>query len=230
MKQDATSYRRPPFLRMIAAGLLLPGILLLVATQSQAALIGVQAGIPDLQVTGLNVSYQVTPDGAPNQTSNLWILNNSVFSGSYFDGVSSSSVSISNFDFQVNLDTNGNFSAGTLALYSGGSIGGTDGTVVVSGMILNFGFEFASGQSSSSAIFDGTYSIDASALGTAPFPVGEIGNFIFTASLPANTSGWDVDFAGTALADVTGPVVPVPSTLTLMAFALLGAYRLRRRA
>jgi len=228
MKQDTTSHRPMPYLRLIAAGMLLLG-----TSQSQAALIGVDAGIPDLQATSLSIDY----DSTGGSGYNVLIYNSSATSLSYFDGTAMTSPGAGFLDFQVTFSSPGVLDTGTVQVCDGGSGTSCAGDIIVGGTLMSFGYEFASGSPNSAVAIDGTYSINTSNSTSYPFMLGETGNFIFTLSgLPAGVSDWSTSFdagnsiAGVGPGDVTGPAqAPVPSTLTLMAFALLGAYRLRRR-
>jgi hypothetical protein len=226
-------------LRKIIAVVGASAALMFAGQQAKAALVGVSAGVPDLNLTSLSIDYQA------GISDSLAIFSSTATTGSYFDGVTTTNFGAGVIDlfFAASIDTSGVLSGGNFAACEGGDANGNgtgcdSGTVVVSGSLDSFGFQFATGSNPdpSSVVLDGTYTVVDSASATYPFPAaGETGNFILTFSgLPSgltDANAWTSDFAATETGrgDITGEA-PVPSTVALLAIGLLAAARQLRRA
>lgn len=206
----------------LGASALLAAVMLLGTGTARATLVGAVAGFPDIKMTNLSV--------IANDTGIAFNENgSSVYQWRPDSSTGFSSLTADDFTLTVVFSSAGVFSSGSLSLLNGGD-------TLIAGNLFNFGYEFESGSSFSTGFFDAEYTIISSdpSLG---FTNGTTGSFIATiddltpSTLNGNAWPTGVSFnnAGGGVADITGPTVPVPSTLALMAFGLFGASRVRRR-
>lgn len=188
---------------------------------------------PDIQVSGLDVSY-IANTGVFNLTAND--------GGGFFTNAAGDFAGSGNADYNLSavFGSQGSvLNSGSLTITAGtdgfntpaGSI--SDGTVMLSGQIFDFGF---SGSGDGNGTFEFLLTDLASAAPELDLYLDDFALSIASTTSPLTGSGstfsdnsWlagNVDFSGSDLTSDTS--VPVPATVLLLGFGLLGLGAVRR--
>jgi len=210
------------------AGLLGGAALLLASIDAGASLVGATPGYPDLKADGLTVLYSGADElligysGAPQ-------------SWDYVSEYGQSSVNVQADYMLLTV----NFASGSPGDFESGTIEVKNGTdTLVTGSLVDFGYEFVDGASFGTAFFDAFFDISSGS--TLDFEAGTTGSFtgffddIQPATFTTLANGWaDSAFNNSGrdggIVDITGPALPLPPTLLLLTPALLGGLWVRRR-
>ncbi|WJW74487.1 VPLPA-CTERM sorting domain-containing protein [Thiohalobacter sp. IOR34] len=189
----------------------LGGLALLCLTAgAQAAPLNLVTSWPDIQANDLDVSYTAATGSLSVQPSVTLLMDYSQ-DGTAFTAISNPGLSLS-----ATVDASGSLSGGSF------SISG-DGTTLLSGTLLDFGYATLEGF----ATFEFLLNVDG---GTLASDYGSRAGMILGGLAQGFSGDFSQDFAINGMMGDTKMVVPVPAALWLFGSGLLGLVGVMRRS